>query len=876
MNFSVSKAKILKPQKEKAFSTFLIALLTAMAFFIPYIIIDGGTFTFYGDFNAQQIPFYTECHRAVRAGEIFWSQYTDLGSNFIGAYSFYLLGSPFFWITLPFPTAWVPYFIGPLLILKFALSALTGYLFIRRFTRTPAAAELGGLMYAFSGFAVYNIFFNHFHEAIVFFPLLLLSLEQLVTENKRFFFALMVGLCALTNYYFFFGMFIFLLIYYFVRVFTGAYKFKFSRFLCIWFEGILGVALAAFILLPSILAVSGNPRVDNILMGWSAIMYGKEQIYGNILECFFFPPDIPARPVFFPGAKVQWSSLGGWLPLFSTVGIFALFKNRKKHWLKTLIGICIFIALVPFLNSAFSAFNTAFYTRWFYMPILMISLATVMLTEDNSVDWKPSFKWVMGITVAISLVIGLFPREKDENGKVLFGLFSQGSSEEDFYMYLSRFIITCFIAIMSLVILGFTLKLIKKDKKLFFKTATACVCIITIVYANFYMVCGRSHATDAKDVVINQLINGEINLPQKDKYRVETYGGPNNATMFLGYSGNISFHSTISPSIMEFYDYIGIERTVNSEASEDYYALRSLFSVKYLINSKHSSDSFVDTETGETAMPGYNYLKTEDDFYIYENENYIPYGFSYDYYMTEEFCEGFNNEQRASMMLKAVVLNKEQIKKYAYMFKDIETDEDISFYSEGETSLSTDYDTFSFDCEKLKETASKDFKYTKNGFTATVSRDKESLVFFSIPYDKGFTATINGKPAQIENVNHGFMAVKVKAGESKIEFKYMTPGLNSGLIITTFAALIFLIYILSFALWSRTHKKDTIYPEGEQLLKAFKKWEIEEQQKMIEAEEALLKPSILDIDTNISVPSINEGFENGFKINPDAINDSEE
>ena len=76
----------------------------------------------------------------------------------------------------------------------------------------------------------------------------------------------------------------------------------------------------------------------------------------------------------------------------------------------------------------------------------------------------------------------------DENGKILFGLFSQGSSDEDYLMYLSRFIITCFIAIMSLVILKFVLKLIKKDKALFFKTATVCVCVISIVYANFYII----------------------------------------------------------------------------------------------------------------------------------------------------------------------------------------------------------------------------------------------------------------------------------------------------------------------------------------------------------------------------------------------------
>ena len=53
---------------------------------------------------------------------------------------------------------------------------------------------------------VYNIFFNHFHEAIIVFPILLLALELLITENRRGVFALAVALCAITNYFFFFGM----------------------------------------------------------------------------------------------------------------------------------------------------------------------------------------------------------------------------------------------------------------------------------------------------------------------------------------------------------------------------------------------------------------------------------------------------------------------------------------------------------------------------------------------------------------------------------------------------------------------------------------------------------------------------------------------
>ena len=196
---------------------FLIALATAALIFIPFIIWDKGYFFFYGDFNVQQIPFYKLAHEAVRSGDLFWNWYTDLGANFIGSYSFYLLGSPFFWLTLPFPTEFVPHLIGPLLILKHACAAATGTLYFKRFVAPRSYAVFGGLLYAFSGFAVYNIFFNHFHEAIIFFPLLLVGLEELMVNNRRGVFALAVAINAFVNYWFFIGEVVFVLIYFAFR-----------------------------------------------------------------------------------------------------------------------------------------------------------------------------------------------------------------------------------------------------------------------------------------------------------------------------------------------------------------------------------------------------------------------------------------------------------------------------------------------------------------------------------------------------------------------------------------------------------------------------------------------------------------------------------
>lgn len=867
MNFSEHKKLLFGPTKEKKLSTFFIAIFVAITFFVPYMIMSEGYFTFYGDFNVQQIPFYQECHKAIREGNIFWSTTTDLGANFIGSYSFYLLGSPFFWLTIPFPNSFVPYLMGPLLILKFGCAAVTAYMYIRRFTRTPEAARLGGILYAFSGFSVYNVFFNHFHEAIILFPLLLLSLELLITENRRFGFAFMVFLCSIANYFFFFGMVVFSIIYFFVRVFSKAYKFKFSRFTVLCFEAVLGLALSAFLLLPSYLAIADNYRISNHLLGWNAIMYGKEQIYANVLQCFFFPPDIPARPVFFPGANVKWSSLGGWLPLFSMVGVFAWFSERKNHWLKRIIGICIFMALVPILNSAFYAFNTAYYARWFYMPILMMCLATVSLTEDKSVNWSSAFTWVLGITLAVTAVIGFFPQENSD-GKIIFGLYSQGSDAEDRFMYAGRFFATCLISIISLIILRLLLKVLKKDRRAFYRVALPCVCIISILYANVFVACGRSHSYEIKEVMIDQLIEGDVNLNDDSEFRVDVYDGVDNTSMYLGFSGINAFHSIVPASVFEFYDYIGVERSVGSRPDTDVYAIRPLLSVKYLLNRKNG-DSFINEETKETEMPDYSYLKTDGGYYIYENENYIPYGFSYDYYMSYEFCDGYNESSRPALMLKAMLLTDKQIEKYGHLMENVE-DIPLATNQEEYTTLSLSEDAMRIDCKNLRQTSASYFKYDNKGFSAKVERDKESLVFFSVPYDKGWSATVNGKKAEIEKVNAGFMAVKVPEGESEIRFNYLTPGLLSGIQITTIASVVFIIYAIIFVIYYSKRSSVTKYPEGEKLLKEWKQQTLDELAEQT-AEEAPKKRNIWETDENDSQQSNN--YNGGFKINTDAFNE---
>ncbi|MFR0950306.1 MAG: YfhO family protein [Ruminococcus callidus] len=210
----------LREELRRYLLAFLLGFGSLLVVILPIIIADGGYYIYYGDYNSQQIPFYNLANDAVRSGSFGWNWYTDLGVNFIGSYAFYLLGSPFFWLTTLLPRSWVTFAMPVLLCMKHGIASLTAYAYIRRFVRSPHAAMIGGLLYAFSGFQLFNIFFNHFQDVTAFFPLLLIAMEELVNQNRRGVFALSVALLAAINYFFFTGQVVFLVLYFIVRCFS--------------------------------------------------------------------------------------------------------------------------------------------------------------------------------------------------------------------------------------------------------------------------------------------------------------------------------------------------------------------------------------------------------------------------------------------------------------------------------------------------------------------------------------------------------------------------------------------------------------------------------------------------------------------------------
>lgn len=775
-----------KQEKKYYRKAFLIALIMAVVLLLPFVIIDGGYFVFYGDYNAQQIPFYKLCINAVHSGNLGWSWQTDLGANFIGSYSFYTLGSPFFWFAALFPVSISQYLMAPLLALKLALCSLFAFAYIRRFVANPDNALIGGLLYAFSGFSLYNIFFNHFHEAIVFFPLLLIGLEEAVVNKRRGAFAVAVALNAFVNYFFFIGECIFLVIYFAARICTSRrFRINLRDFFCLAGESILGVMLAGILFVPSIYQVLDVPRSTQILSGWNFLFYGTQSRYGLILEGMFFPPEIAARTNMFTEANAKWSSVALYLPLFSMAGVIAFVKDAGKHWARVLLPVCLVMALIPGLNASFVLFNNNFYTRWFYMPELICCLATVYTLEHSEIDLKFGWKACCVVSGAMTVLVLLFPMT------VTNEITKDDGTTEKVKSIVPRILndfnpavlINIALCAGMLVVLGVVIHLRKKTTAAAFREKILTVTIVCCMILGYYfMAYGRILGPYIG--TYNKSVSARIDIDDIEFYRIEAPDEMNNVNMLWNKSSLQSFTSIIPSSTFELYDLLDIERTVNSKPETSHYALRSLTRVKYLILPSDYSEK-KRTEVLDD-LRSFSFLKSENGYDIYENEYVMPMGTAYDTYVLNDDMK--KSSQGELMMIGSVALTEEQAQKYSDLLTPVGAGE--------KRDAPLTYERFQAEVAERCELGVVQFSVNTGGFSAMTSYDRERLVAFSVPYDSGWSAKIGGEPVEIEKVNGGFMAIRVGAGVKEIEFTYKTPGLTVGIILTAAGAVILAAYLV--------------------------------------------------------------------------------
>lgn len=814
-----------KDMKKPCLKAFAAAFLCFIISIIPILIMSGGIYVSLGDYNYQSIVFSEYISNILHSGNGIpkLDLGTGLGMDFFTTYGGFLL-SPFYLPLYIVPLSIVPYIRTIVVAASMGVTAVGAVLYTRQYLKTNRAAFICGMLYAFSGFQLFNLCYQ-FMDMIAIFPFLLYAFDRLVTQRKPIFFALLLALSGFINNIFLWEECIFIMIYFFVRVFTKSYpKITLKLFLMIAIESLFGVALSGLLLYPTALVTMDNPRAGNLIFdeGNNLIAYAESGALWHTFQSLFLPPETIRTGWYFYEDTVNLSNPALYIPLFSVVGTAAIFKKNKRSWYSVLLTVCAVIIFIPLFNSVFAMFNGTFYVRWTHMPLLVMILMTGMFLEN--IEQTPCDKEMK----ACGIILGFF---------ILTGayiVYFQNGQEDSLNHY---WIMSAVTAAISLGIVYLLKHPNPKLPRLSMKNIAPIVCVMcTILFMERSLrivECDMfSYIGDIKRIVWNNFESRDLD-DDDEFYRLSNDHGSLNTVMNWQHPTIDLFNSMTPGNTCRFFNSAGLYWGQNGNLDLSDYPVRSFLSVKYYMYCNLPNVG-VEVEPKDmeyqNKMEGFEDYTVHGNYIVYENKAFIPMGFTFDYYMNVDKINHINKksddeekdssssenkkvisdividntafsadaevadyyepqekisiQDREKLLLKAIWLTEEQIEEY----------KDILEPLSDELIYDTSDETYHKDCEARKASACSSFVPDNEGFDAEITLEKPNLVFFSIPYSDGFTAYVDGEETKIEKVFGGLTAVYVPEGTHKIRYDYETPGLREGKIISIVSASVLTVH----------------------------------------------------------------------------------
>lgn len=740
---------------------FLVNMAVAFIAIGSFILADGGYFALSHDFNGQEIPFNMLMNTTVKSGNLLWNWAIDIGSNFLEAFSFYNVGSIFFWITLLFPAESIPQVIGWMIIFKYAVAGAISALYLERHLEKKSIILIVSLLYTFSGFQCGSVVFYHFQDQVALFPLLLIGMEMLVEERKRGRLLFACAINALCNFVFFVGEVMFLVIYYVVRyLYPGIRKSpeegKKSLYNIIpcMLEGIIGTAIAGILLVPSVSGIMNNTRISLHIQA-NAWLTMSTRNWLELIKAFFIPAE--CMNSYSSVVTGDWMTNMAYLPMFGMTFVIAYLLS-KKDWLSSFLKVCFVMVAVPLFSSMFSFFSSGGYRRWYYMMILFMGLATGKVLENPK---KFRIKTAMMISSFVMIFYFFMIRivKWNENGESLI-------------YYENRFKILFMVSFAGIILTYVFLSIKQKYRMTAYTLAVMAFCVFSlssVVYKyrvttdNTGINFSEYKGTFSENVAV-YLTEFPKNLDESvlpyryyfDEAIGHTYY---NLAMTNSLASINSFISTIHPSVTELYDLLGIGRWTWTNGG--YTGIRELLSARKIYSAM---------EHGEYRYLGEVENSNGQILIQYENDNALPIGFTYDTYMTRSEFETFEPYQRTIAMLKTLVVEDEKAALAGSCLEHFDMEKHGGVQPENLAEATTAH----------RKECSEYFEQGDNYFISVINADRDKYAFFSVPFDKYWKAKVNDEETEILNIN-GLMAVKINEGSNTIQFDYCYTPIKIGL-----------------------------------------------------------------------------------------------
>lgn len=655
-----------------------------------------------GDYVLQTVPFYSNGYHTIReffrTGEFPLFDFSNfLGANSVGANSFYYLFSPLFYLLALWPEKYLMQGIFFHMLMKYAIGGLLFYILLKKYFKVSNKMSLlGAIVYAFSGWSLFYLWF-HYSDIVALFPLLFIGVERCLQERKGGLLGLSIFLIGITNYFFmvpFAILGVFYALYRWIYIYGINKKRGFSakERWSVLGQGVAfylaGMLMTAFVLIPSLIVASQSGRTSSELNNFLSFFFNNPSVNGEIFKL----GELKSLKEFFSGGNFKnllkymfvwqdrgiypakqsigyvissflfmnvdcWSStifnndgldnlIGGMfittpLTLMLIPTIVKHFKT-KRPW--TIFGIIITI-LLPFIPFSYYLLHgfTQLYGRW-QLFIVVVAIIFIISSYDKFEEIDKRF-------ITINLLINI----------VLSMIFISYSKEIGTFNNIDKQLVIFGEIIFMLVVWYFLrVKASKMSKEkmnkwlsIFMVGEVIVSLIVTIEHKgveNYYDFYGKDAGYNQQKEVIDYIQENDDSF-----YRIFNVAATRhyvNLPSALSYNGASVFNSIYN---FEMKDFIDNERMAyNGSWTMGYHEKRYFFDIytgmKYYIidktdynNDRYFNDTYFDGRTNknenrqeyELNIPfEYELYKEFETYDVYINKNYIELGYGLDSFIS--------------------------------------------------------------------------------------------------------------------------------------------------------------------------------------------------------------------------------------------------
>lgn len=761
----------------------LLSLICLIGFFVFKDFFLLKKIYFYKDIGSDSVnlnyPYLMHVSHYVKSdGLLRWSFNQGLGQCLFGS----LPSGTFFGLLLLLPPSLILEGVFFVEFIKIVLAGSFFFLYLRMLSLSRFSSVLGSIMFAYSGYMILGSCWQGFSMEVMLAAFFLYAFERYFIQKSWFLFPIAIALLSICQPFLLYLYSVFLLIYVPFRFFdstTSPHPRLLPLFLKLAGLGLLGMAMGAFFMFSNVLQLLQSPRVAGTAS------------YSNLLSSrplFYFAPylaNVTAILRFFSNDMLgTGSNFKGWYnyleaPLFYCglpcllllPQIFISLNAKRKAIYSFVLLLWVLPIIFPWFRHLFWGFTGDYYRSFsFFVAIFMLffSLHALHFIEKTT---RVNLM-VLVVTLGALLFVLFFPYFKLDS-----------PVNEKLNVWAAGFLIAY-----ARIIYSMGRANTQRLAQLIFIGLLAIELIVfSSITVNNRPVVTRDELRQKvgyNDYSVDAVAS--LNSIDKGFFRMAKYysSGPSvhssiNDGLAQGYKGISSYYPFNQIYFIKFLHEIGVinakeEWTTRwARGLEDRPLLHAVLNVKYALAKDINEKSL---------KGGYHLINQFGDVNVLQNDFNLPFGFTYDAFMPLEEFRKLSKEQKDIALLQACVLDKKDEGVFGEL-RRIEAGDIKTSLTPLEHRASIDH---------LGTEAFSMVRQNQNHIQGTITVSKKKVLFFSIPYDKGWIIHVDGKKVKPYLVNIGFIGIPLEPGKHTIHLHYRPPLLIPGAFVSLLGILVYL------------------------------------------------------------------------------------